>query len=155
MTESPGSRRCWASRTGLIGLLATGRSRCVASVDGEYSGVYRQPSTREGQDMATAAAQPVVAPRATGTVWTPRSSLSVILLSIVTLGIYGLYWQYKTFQEMQDHTGNGIGGVLGLVLAIFVGVVNPFIMSAEVGNMYAAEGNEKPVRGVTGFWIPP
>ena len=66
--------------------------------------------------MATAAAQPVVAPRATGTLGTPRSSLSVILLSIVTLGIYGLYWQYKTFQEMHDHTGEGIGGVDGTEL---------------------------------------
>ena len=103
--------------------------------------------------MATAAAQPVVAPRATGALGTPRSSLSVILLSIVTLGIYGLYWQYKTFQEMKDHSGEGIGGVVGLILAIFIGFVNPFIMSAEVGNMYEAAGAEKPVSGITGLWI--
>ena len=89
----------------------------------------------------------------TGTVGTPRSSLSVILLSIVTLGIYGLYWQYKTFEEMRDHTGEGIGGVVGLILAIFLGFVNPFIMSAEVGNMYEAAGDEKPVSGITGLWI--
>ena len=74
-------------------------------------------------------------------------------MSIVTLGIYGLYWQYKTFQEMHDHTGEGIGGVVGLILAIFIGVVNPFIMSAEVGNMYEAAGAEKPVSGITGLWI--
>jgi hypothetical protein len=74
-------------------------------------------------------------------------------LSIVTLGIYGLYWQYKTFEEMKDHTGEGIGGVVGLILAIFLGFVNPFIMSAEVGNMYEAAGDEKPVSGITGLWI--
>ena len=74
-------------------------------------------------------------------------------MSIVTLGIYGLYWQYKTFQEMKDHSGEGIGGGVGLILAIFIGFVNPFIMSAEVGNLYAAEGQEKPVSGITGLWI--
>ena len=103
--------------------------------------------------MATTAAQPVVAPRAVGQIGKPRSWVSVVLLSLVTLGIYGLVWQYKTFQEMKDYTGNGIGGVLGLILAIFVGFVNPFLMSAEVGNMYEAAGAEKPVSGITGLWI--
>ena len=103
--------------------------------------------------MATTAAQPVVAPRAVGQSGKPRSWVSVVLLSLITLGIYGLVWQYKTFQEMKDYTGNGIGGVLGLILAIFVGFVNPFLMSAEVGNMYEAAGQEKPVSGITGLWI--
>jgi Domain of unknown function (DUF4234) len=102
--------------------------------------------------MATAS-QPGVAVSAVGPLGKPRSPLSVILLSIVTLGIYGLYWQYKTFQEMKDHTGNGIGGVVGLILAIFLGFVNPFIMSAEVGNMFEAEGQERPVSAITGLWI--
>ena len=102
--------------------------------------------------MATAA-QPIVAARATGAIGKPRSWVAVVLLSLVTLGIYGLVWQYKTFQEMKDHTGNGIGGVLGLILALFVGFVNPFLMSAETGNMYEAAGEEKPVTGVTGCWI--
>lgn len=100
-------------------------------------------------------AQPAPAASAAGTgpLGKPRSSLSVILLSIITLGIYGLVWQYKTFQEMKDHTGNGIGGAVGLILALFVGIVNPFIMSAEAGNMYEAAGEEKPVSGITGLWI--
>jgi hypothetical protein len=54
---------------------------------------------------------------------------------------------------MKDHTGTGIGGVVGLILAIFLGFVNPFIMSAEVGNMYEAEGQERPVSAITGLWI--
>ena len=77
----------------------------------------------------------------------------VILLSIVTLGIYGLYWQYSTFKEMKDHTGQGIGGGVGLLLAILLGIVNVFLMPAEVGNMYAAEGQVKPISGVSGFWV--
>ncbi len=96
---------------------------------------------------------PVARAGATGPLGKPRSSLAVILLAIITLGIYGLVWQYKTFQEMKDHTGEGIGGVVGLILALFIGIANPFIMSAEVGNMYERAGEEKPVSGVTGFWI--
>jgi len=100
-------------------------------------------------------AQPASAARAAGPgpLGKPRSAVAVILLSIITLGIYGLVWQYKTFQEMKDHTGNGIGGAVGLILALFVGIANPFIMSAEVGNMYEGAGEEAPVSARTGFWI--
>jgi hypothetical protein len=82
----------------------------------------------------------------------PRGWVVVFLLTLVTLGIYGLVWQYKTFQEMQDYSGEGIGGVVGLILAIFLAFVNWFLMPAEVGNLYAAEGQEKPVSGITGLW---
>jgi hypothetical protein len=77
----------------------------------------------------------------------------VILLSIVTFGIYSLYWQYKSFQEMKDFSGVGLGGGVGLILAIFVGIVNVFLLPAEVGNLYAAGGQPKPVSGLTGFWV--
>ena len=43
-----------------------------------------------------------------------RNVLAPVGLSIITLGIYGLYWQYATFQEMKDHSNQGIGGVLDL-----------------------------------------
>jgi hypothetical protein len=100
-------------------------------------------------------AQPAPAAPAAGTgpLGKPRSSLSVILLSIVTLGIYFLVYEYKVFQEMKDYSGNGIGGVVALILALFVGIVNPFIQSAEVGNLYEAAGEEKPVSGITGLWV--
>ncbi|HVC69465.1 MAG TPA: DUF4234 domain-containing protein [Acidimicrobiales bacterium] len=82
-----------------------------------------------------------------------RGPWIVILLSLITLGIYSLYWQYATFKEMKDHSGTGIGGGLGLLFAIILGIVNIFLMPAEVGNLYATEGQEKPVSGVTGFWV--
>jgi hypothetical protein len=97
-------------------------------------------------------AQPVPAPAGARPLGKPRGWVVVFLLTLVTLGIYGLVWQYKTFQEMQDYSGDGIGGVVGLILAIFLGFVNWFLMPAEVGNLYAAEGQEKPVSGITGLW---
>ena len=82
-----------------------------------------------------------------------RNPWVVILLSIVTLGIYFLYWNYAMFQETKEYAGTGIGGVVGLILAIFIGIVNAFLLPAEVGNLFAAEGQPKPVHGPTGFWI--
>jgi hypothetical protein len=82
-----------------------------------------------------------------------RNPWAVIGLSIITLGIYGLYWQYATFKEMKGYSGQGIGGPVGLVIAIIFGVINVFLMPAEVGAMYAADGQEKPVSGPTGLWI--
>jgi hypothetical protein len=90
---------------------------------------------------------------APGPVGEIRSSLAVILLSIITLGIYSLYWQYKTFKEMKDYSGNGIGGGVALLLAIVFAIVNVFLMPAEAGSLYEREGKAKPVSGVTGFWI--
>ncbi|MHB8463779.1 MAG: DUF4234 domain-containing protein [Acidimicrobiales bacterium] len=83
-----------------------------------------------------------------------RAPLTVVLLSIVTLGIYGIYYEYAVFKEMKDYSGNGIGGGLAVLFAIILsGIPNIFLMPAEVGNLYAAEGQPKPVQGTTGFWI--
>lgn len=87
------------------------------------------------------------------TVGKVRSPWVVLLLSIVTIGIYGLYWHYAMFQEMKDYSGQGIGGVLGLVFAVLLGIVNIFVMPAEIGDLYARESREKPVSGLTGFWV--
>src|SRR5262249_59036463 len=83
----------------------------------------------------------------------PRGWVVVFFLGLITLGIYWFVWTYKTFQEMKDYSGQGIGGAVGLILAIFVNVVNWFIMPAEVGHLYGAEGREPPpVTRVTGLW---
>lgn len=78
-----------------------------------------------------------------------RSPWAVLGLGIITLGIYSLYWQYAMFKEMRDYSGTGIGGGLGLVFAILLGIVNVFLLPSETGNLYAAEGQTKPV---TGLW---
>jgi hypothetical protein len=82
-----------------------------------------------------------------------RSPVAVIIFSIITFGIYTLYWYYVVFEELKQRTGQGVGGAVGLLLGLCIGIVNVFLLPAEVGNMYAAEGLEKPVSGLTGFWV--
>jgi hypothetical protein len=93
-----------------------------------------------------------VAPSGWGPPGKERNPWGVVGLTLITCGIYFLYWTFVTFQEMKDHSREGIGGPIGLVIGIFVGVVNWFLLPAEIGNIYAKSGQEKPVSGVTGFW---
>jgi hypothetical protein len=84
-----------------------------------------------------------------------RSTGLCILLSIVTFGIYPLVWYYQVHNEMKRHTGHGLGGGLALVLALFVGIVMPYITSSEVGALYSNRGLRRPVSGATGLWYLP
>jgi hypothetical protein len=84
-----------------------------------------------------------------------RSTGTCILLFIVTLGIYGWFWYYNAHEEMKRHTGQGIGGVVALLLAIFISIVMPYITSSEVGDLYERDGKAKPVSGATGLWYFP
>jgi hypothetical protein len=96
---------------------------------------------------------PATSARVQGPVGKPRGILFVIVLSIVTLGIYHLYWYYKNFEEMKRHTGNGIGGILGLLIAIIFNPINWFVMPSEIGTMYRSDGRPAPMTGWTGLWI--
>ena len=91
----------------------------------------------------------------TGPLGQPRGIGFGILLFIVTLGIYGLYWVYKTQEEMKQHTGDGLGGVLGLVIWILIWPVSAFVIPSEIGNMYKKDGREPPFSGWTGLWLFP
>jgi Domain of unknown function (DUF4234) len=90
---------------------------------------------------------------AQGPIGQPRGVAFVIVLSIVTFGIYHLYWVYKNFDEMQRHTRQGIGGVLALVIALLIGPVIWFVMPSEVGRMYRDDGRVGPMTGWTGLWV--
>jgi hypothetical protein len=99
-----------------------------------------------------AVAPPPAAAGGSAPVGKVRNPWAVIGLSIITLGIYFLYWTYSVFTEMKNRTGEGVGGPIGLIIGIFIGIVNCFLIPAEAGTMYAREGRQKPVSGVTGFW---
>lgn len=85
----------------------------------------------------------------------PRGIGFGILLFIVTLGIYGWYWAFKTQEEMKQHTGDGLGGILGLVIWIVINPVSAFVIPSEVGRMYARDGRQPPMTGWTGLWLFP
>jgi len=85
----------------------------------------------------------------------PRGIGFGILLFIVTLGFYGWYWVYKTEEEMKQHTGDGLGGVLGLVIWILLSPVMAFVIPSEIGKMYEKDGQQPPVTGWTGLWLFP
>jgi hypothetical protein len=89
-----------------------------------------------------------------GPVGKVRSTWAVIGLSLITFGIYGLYYYFATHEEIKQHSGQGVGGAIGLVLALFTfGLVTPFLLPNEVGNLYARQGRPRPVTGVTGLWV--
>lgn len=94
-------------------------------------------------------------PMGAGTPGQIRSTGKCILLSIVTFGIYGLFWYFKTHEEMKLHSGQGLGGGLALVLALFVGVAMPFVTANEVGALYTRAGKKPPVSAMTGLWYFP
>lgn len=89
---------------------------------------------------------------AAGPVGKIRSTGTCVLLTIVTLGFYTWYWWYKTHDEMKQHSGEGVGGPIALLLAIVVGIVMPFLTSNEVGKLYERDGRKAPVSAATGLW---
>ena len=91
----------------------------------------------------------------TGPLGQPRGIGFGILLFIITFSLYGWYWAYKSHEEMKQHTGDGLGGVLGLVVWIIISAVSAFVIPSEVGKMYQRDGREAPVTGWTGLWLFP
>jgi hypothetical protein len=109
-------------------------------------------------DMARVAAAPLLpsthvhAGPGAGPIGKVRSTGVCMFLCIVTLGVYSWVWYYQTHEEMKRHTGEGIGGALGLVIAFFAGIVSAFLSPAEVGRLYERRGQRAPVTAVTGLW---
>jgi Domain of unknown function (DUF4234) len=91
-------------------------------------------------------------PSTTGPLGQKRGIGFGILLFIVTLGIYSIYWVFKTHEEIKEHSGIGLGDVLGLVVYILLAPVTFFEIPSEVGKMYQADGREAPMTGWTGLW---
>ena len=133
-------------------------SQVPPPVDGPDAAADQSASS---QELPSSPPPPAAAPpsgammptaTATGEIGKVRSTGTCFLLMIVTLGIYGIYWYFATHEEMKRHTGQGIGGLLAALLAIFVGIVMPFLNSNEVGHLYERHGERPPVTALTGLW---
>ncbi|HEX4538967.1 MAG TPA: DUF4234 domain-containing protein [Acidimicrobiales bacterium] len=91
--------------------------------------------------------------QATGVVGRPTSPGTQILLTIVTLGIWAIVWTYRQYEDLKNYNGEGMGGGLAVVIAIFVGFLIPFLLANDVDTkLYQREGLESPVHLATGFW---
>jgi hypothetical protein len=115
-----------------------------------------------GYDPAGYAGQPMPGVPAYAQYAQPRGPIGqirptgmIMLLFFVTLGIWGFIYYYNAQEEMKRHSGEGIGGVLALVIAIIFGLISPFILSHEVGQLYSRRGQEPPVTALTGLWFFP
>ena len=132
---------------------ATGAGRAAAPRKGDF----RPPALVACHSPAVVEAEGVsmtVIPGARP-VGKQRSVGKCILLYIVTLGLYGLYWAYKTHEEIKRGSGEGVGGVLGLVIWIVIPAVSAFVIPSEIGKMYALRSRTSPVKGLTGLWLFP
>ena len=99
------------------------------------------------------AAAPAGAPAPMGPPGNGRSAGLVILVSIVTLGIWTLVWSYQNGEELKKHNRTGLGGVLYLVLTLVFAPITMFMLADEIDKMYTASGKQSPVTAITGLWF--
>ena len=76
-----------------------------------------------------------------------------ILLYAVTCGIWGGIWAWRTHDDLQKHNGDGLGGVVGLILGLLVQVVVMFTIPNEIEKMYQRDGRQSPVTTLWGLWF--
>ena len=77
----------------------------------------------------------------------------VVLLMIVTCGIWGIFWTYRTSEDLKKYNGDGLGGVLGIVIYLLLPVVLMFTIPGEIEKMYQRDGRQSPVSPLWGLWF--
>ena len=77
----------------------------------------------------------------------------VVLLMIVTCGIWGIFWTYRTSEDLKKYNGDGLGGVLGIVIYLLLSVVLMFTIPGEIEKMYQRDGRQSPVSPLWGLWF--
>ena len=77
----------------------------------------------------------------------------VILLSIVTLGIWTLFWTWRNTGDLKRYNGDGLGSGLSLLIAIIFSLILMFTIPNEIKNMYERDGRQSPVSAIWGLWF--
>ena len=93
-----------------------------------------------------------------------RSIVSVIILTIVTCGIYGLYWVYDTMNSLEQTSGkeSSVNAIACLLLCIFLAPVGYILFGMgadEQLNMIKASrgiptSDNKVLYMILGFFLP-
>lgn len=82
-----------------------------------------------------------------------RSAGLVILLTIVTCGIWAVVWAYQNGDELQSYSGKGLGGLGHLLVTILASPVTMFLLASEVEQRYRDDGREPPITTIWGLWF--
>ena len=81
------------------------------------------------------------------------SCSETVSTTIVTCGIWGAVWTYRTNEDLKKYNGDGLGGVLGVVIYVLLSVVLMFTIPNEVEKTYQRDGRESPVNALWGLWF--
>ncbi len=92
-------------------------------------------------------------PAGFGQIGKPRSVGLVILLTIITFGIWTIVWSYQNGEELKKYRGDGLGGTLYLIITLLLAPITMFLMAGEVEQMYRSEGKEPPITTLWGLWF--
>jgi hypothetical protein len=103
------------------------------------------------QEAMTEPVPSAPSPRTKGPIGEARNPTLVIVLTIITCGIYGLYWLYKSFEELKQHNGEGLGGLVGMLLGLVW--VSYFILPMEIQKTYEDDGRRANVSAIYGLWL--
>jgi hypothetical protein len=105
------------------------------------------------QPIPTAAAAPMGAAQTPGPPGKGRSTALVILVSIVSFGIWIFVWSFQNGEELKKHNRTGLGGAIYLILTIVFAPITMFMVADEIDKMYTASGKKSPVTALTGLWV--
>jgi hypothetical protein len=91
------------------------------------------------------------APQGGGKIGLDQPETTIFLLWLVTCGLYGLYYAYKTAEDIKLRYGKGQGGVVTLLLCFVI--VGPFLLAQSIGEAQEARGWPKTVSWTTYLWV--
>jgi hypothetical protein len=76
-----------------------------------------------------------------------------ILLVIVTFGIWGIFWTYRTSEDLKRYNRQGLGGAIGILLYLVISIALMFTIPNEIEGMYQRDGRTSPVGTLLGLWF--
>jgi hypothetical protein len=73
---------------------------------------------------------------------TNRSIVTMIILMVITLGIYGLYWYIKFQMELKEQTGEGFGGLAHFLMTLVTFGIYSIYWQYAAGKRLNMQGGE-------------